>query len=76
MWNHLRAKHPSAMADSKDTVFQKFGPAKQQSITSFTTAAKFSKEKHEECYKAAAQVCLRMVIKSLILQEFVSFSVL
>ena len=46
------------MADLKQTVSQKFGFLKQPSITTFTAGgnAKFSREKTEDCYKAAAEV--------------------
>lgn len=60
MWNHLQGKHPHAMADDKETVFQKFGPSSRQtSLTSFAAFSKpvtFQREKQEECYRAAAQV--------------------
>ena len=57
MWNHLKAKHAHAMAGMKETVEKKFGCLKQPSISTFAAGGKFSKEKQEECYKAAANVC-------------------
>ena len=60
MWNHLKGKHPHAMADNKDTILHKFGPSPRQtsmtSYTSFAKPVKFSREKQEECYKASAMV--------------------
>ena len=63
MWNHLKAKHAHAMADNKGTVLQKFGTvsSKQTSITSFSRAPQFSKDKQQECYRAAAEV--RLILK-------------
>ena len=41
MWNHLKGKHPHAMADNKDTILHKFGPSpRQTSMTSYTSFAK------------------------------------
>ena len=53
------------MADLKQTVSQRFGFLKQPSITTFSTAGntKFSREKTEDCYKAAAEVIWQMKYK-------------
>ena len=57
MWDHLKAKHSLEMIGDKQSVKQKFGPVMKQSKLDMSFSQKFSKEKHETCYKASAEVC-------------------
>ena len=49
MWEHLKSKHYSAISDEKKSSLK-------QAKLSFGATQKFSREKHEICYKAAAEV--------------------
>ena len=62
MWDHLKAKHSLEMIGDKQSVKQKFGPVMKQSKLDMSFSQKFSKEKHETCYKASAEVCLNTSI--------------
>ena len=58
MWDHVKSKHTFQMYDEKLSVKQKFGSVMKQSKINFSDALKFSKEKHESCYRMSAEVCL------------------
>lgn len=57
MWDHVKSKHSFEMADEKKSVSQKFGSVMKQSKLNFGEPQKFSREKQEMCFKAAAEVC-------------------
>ena len=59
MLDHLKAKHPLEKADDKKKVKEKFGVRLFQPRMDFALAqTKFSKEKQEAAYRAAAEVTL------------------
>ena len=68
MWNHLKSKHENAInkKTEESTIKEAFGKRKsfQPSNAAFSTKfALFSKEKHIECYKSAAEVFIFSVLK-------------
>ena len=56
MWDHVKSRHPYGMADENKSVKQKFGSVMRQTKLNFGGSEKFSKERHEICYRASAEV--------------------
>ena len=57
MWDHVKAKHMHEINDEK-----KIGPKLGQPMLNFAMPQKFSKEKHQVCYKSAVEASILILL--------------